>query len=79
MPRMYSDVGGYGNFGVHEVAEMEKLGWKVVTDAEFAAIIAAKKKPVAASVAAPVAEPEPVFAPEKRSYFKKNKESAGEI
>ena len=84
MPRMYSDAGGYANFGTNEVAEMEKIGWKIVTDAEFAAIIEAKKKPVVAAapiVAEPMqgSQPTAQFAPEKRSYFKKNRESSGEI
>ena len=83
MPRMKHAEHGYTNCGDHEVADLEKTGWKIETDAEFAAIIAAKMgKKSAAAVAEPMQgsqtekQPDaiPVFVPEKRSYFKKQRD-----
>lgn len=71
---------GFTNCGDGEVAEMEKIGWKVITEADHKALIAAKKKAWAVEPEVVVSEPTqgsqpiPVFVPEKRHYFKKQRD-----
>lgn len=42
MPRMFSEIGGYHNFSESDAIEAAKNGWRIITDEEWARIIAAK-------------------------------------
>lgn len=70
MPRMKHPEHGINNFGAHEFEAMEKLGWKIYTDADHEAAIAAKKKPVTISTdgqaPAPTAPAASATAPARR-------------
>lgn len=46
MPRMKHAEHGFTTIGQHEVADFEKIGWKIYTDEDHAAAIAAKLKSV---------------------------------
>jgi hypothetical protein len=43
---MFKPDGGYNNFNETQVEEAVKDGWKVITEEEWNAILAAKRKPV---------------------------------
>jgi hypothetical protein len=44
MPRMTFNLQGYMNCGAHEVADLVKAGWRVITDEEFQKELDKKRK-----------------------------------
>lgn len=57
MPRMKHADHGIAHVGQHEIAALEKLGWKLYTDDDHAAAIAAKLKSVTMSPDGQAPEP----------------------
>lgn len=55
MPRMTFNLQGYMVCGTHEVAELTKQGWRVISDEEFQSVLDKKRTPAKSdTISAPV-------------------------
>lgn len=53
MPRMTFDLKGYMTCGAHEVAELVKQGWRIISDEEFNLVLDKKRAPKKSDTIAP--------------------------
>ena len=61
MPRMTFNLQGYMVCGTHEVAELTKQGWRVISDEEFQSVLDKKRKPAKSDTIKPIAAEQPAI------------------